>query len=181
MQSLELITESFKENSGKAVLVNVKELCGEFSDRLDFSDRWEGKTNREIKRIISSLVVLSEEREDFMNKILKNLELCIKKQDYQSKHILTGFQGVGKSYTLLLLDHYLSLPQVKKNKIYVVVIAQCELLQEMQWEYVLNQCKLAFPEEANFFEEFLFIEQEKKKLELFKFIRNKVKMEKLWQ
>ena len=169
MQSLELITESLKENSGKAIPVNIEGLCGEFSDRL------EGEVKEGMKPVISSLVVLSEERADFMNKILKNLELCIQKQDYQSKHILTGFQGVGKSYTLLLLAHYLSLPQVKKTKIHVVVIAQCELLSEKRWEYVVNQCKLAFPDEAIFFEELVFKVESKQKLKLDLFIRNKVK------
>lgn len=64
---------------------------------------------------------------------------------------------------------------MKKTKIHVVVIAECELLQAKQWEYVVNQYKIAFPDEASFFEALLPKVNEKQQSKLKMFIRNKVK------
>ena len=92
-------------------------------------------------KIIKPLVLITSERMELIKKIMNEFEPSQIDETYNSEHMLTGLQGIGKSYTLLLMAQCLKL----NNKFHVVMISECGLLSKNKWNYVISQFKLAFP------------------------------------
>ena len=85
--------------------------------------------------------------------MLEQIRLFVDKKHYQEKHMITGVQGIGKSYSLLLMAHCFKYTEAIRQNFHVVMISECSLLSEKKWSFVVKQFKLAFPDDPLFSEE----------------------------
>ena len=88
---------------------------------------------------------LNDIRKTFMMNIFKNLSQK-KRIDVKESKMLTGSQGIGKSYSLNFLAYYLRTCLIK-DKIKLVYIKDCSLLNTFGYKAFLNELSFAFPEE----------------------------------
>lgn len=147
MESIQSIEDYLSNNLDQNIHINVQSLCGLFSNRKL------GQNLFGEDPVFKTSIVITKERANFIKEIIKQLILAIKKDRYQSEHLLTGVVGIGKSYTLLLLAHCLSFNTVKAQNIHVVMIAECGLLQKKRWKYVMNQFQIAFENDKHILED----------------------------
>ena len=88
---------------------------------------------------------LNDIRKTFMMNIFKNLSQK-KRIDVKESKMLTGSQGIGKSYSLNFLAYYLRTCLIK-DKIKLVYIKDCSLLNSYGYDAFLYELSFAFPEE----------------------------------
>ena len=110
---------------------------------------WKNSKEQTGMQSINELL-LTPERLYLYQAILNDLILYLKNQPYEKLHMITGFQGIGKSVSLLLFSHLLiQIAKKSKNQIRVVLIPDCLILSMND---LLQQFILHFPEKQTNFE-----------------------------
>ena len=118
-------------------------------------------------------ILLNSSRKKFICDIVENLKFFLNKQKHCARRLISGLSGIGKTFTLLLLVHFLknfnfsddNMPTLK-----VIMIPNCRFLSEFLWGYVIDQFKFTFPEKSQTFEELKFQTDENIKAGLWKFV-----------
>lgn len=141
----------------KFVEIDIDTICNHFYSRQKGSEFYQPSEDEEI---LKANIIVTTERKNFIFLIIEQLFLFLENKYYLKDHLLTGIQGIGKSYSLLLLAHCLKIKEIPQI-FHVVMINECRTLSYDRWEYIFSEFKKSFPDEIEYFEENL---QEKDKL-----------------
>lgn len=88
-------------------------------------------------------IYITPERKEFILKMTDVLKKSIQIEAYNNQHILTGCEGIGKSFTLFLLVDIF-----KKNKhLKVVYIPNCFHIMKRGWIPIIEEFMFTFPDE----------------------------------
>ena len=170
MQTLDSIKIYIESHIDALVPIDMKTICKNFYSRVHGAER---PPLEALKEILKTNIIITQERKEFIFLMIKHLQLFLGNNPYWRKHLITGMQGIGKSYSLLLLAHCLKLKD-HQQYFHVVMISECQILLQNEWDYVINEFKIAFPNQSKQFDE---IPDKEEKTFLRKFLE-KAKQEK---
>lgn len=149
------IENYLSSNLEKFVKIVIKTICDKFLSRV------QGTTTSERWEINEAEIIITEERMELIKSVIDQIRLFIDKKVYKDEHMITGVQGIGKSYSLLLMAHCFKFSEEIRKNFHVVMIAECSLLSKKKWNYVVEQFKIAFPEDPIFSKDIPFEEEMK--------------------
>ena len=95
-------------------------------------------------------IFLTRERKTLYRSIIDSLDSYAHKKPYQLHHMITGIQGIGKSFSMWLFAYLIYQSPQKVKPIKVVFIPDCSLLSMYKGTYVIQQLLLQFPAAKEF-------------------------------